>query len=179
MMHRGDFNRYYRGGARRQKCIFYSPLAARRASIFRQSKHISTWITWIAASSQREDGENAAKKSPRSFVAPAGARLSEARKVTARSLGRACPKWSRITRDFMESASSLFACICGELSAPYRQNDDYRPSWRDVPVVYLLAGRYTFLSEAALNFSPRFTSLSDRSARGAEASHHTGAVLME
>lgn len=56
----------------------------------------------------------------------------------------------------MESASGLFACIWGGLSARYWQNDDYRPSWRDVPagtLVYLLTGRYTFLFEAALNFS--------------------------
>jgi len=57
----------------------------------------------------------------------------------------------------MESASGLFACIWGGLSALYWQNDDYRPSWRDVPAgsrvstygpIYIpLRGRPEFLRD--------------------------------
>lgn len=56
----------------------------------------------------------------------------------------------------MESASGLFACIWGGLSALYWQNDDYRPSWHDVPAgswciyepIYIpLRGRSEFLRD--------------------------------
>jgi len=83
--------------------------------------------------------------------------IKRGRKVTARSLGRACPKWSRITQDFMESASSLFACIWGGLSASYWQNDDYRPSWHDVP-----AGSWYIYLQADIHSSPRLPWISPR-----------------